>query len=527
MHQPQPTTNFKKVEKIEEKKFQRPPVPTFSTVHKHIEDRVYDQHIVPQAPVTHIVKEVEYEDTHHYNKQYEKKTDEQHHEYQRIIFPTWVQKQSDRLIYEEYYRQCVTPQEYGRNLTRSEEERFYEYYDRQGGTTLNEIKEDLKQQIIYPSYLVSTEEKKIFEEFYLSRVGVVGHARNLTTYELEEFEDYYREQLAKEIQEKEQVYKAKHYNLHYPNWVVTETDKKIFEEYYFSHVAESEYGRELTKDERVEFEVYYSENGGATGHVVESYDHAGYRIVYPDWVVTTEDRAIYEEYYKEVVGENYGRELTEHELHEFEEYYRTHGGTTKHDTIEDLSQLSYKINYPSWIVTQVDKVIFEEFYRIHVRIEEYGRELTTEELLQFEEYYKQRGGSSRKVLDETLFMRLSYPSWLHTEYDRSMYREFYLRQVYVEDYGRFLTDEESAQFVEYYDRHTKGQYETLRGQIDYQWVYPSFVVTRTDRRIFNAYYNQCMASKLDLGRQLTESEKIEFQQWFIEKGKRGLTGITG
>lgn len=523
VHQPQPTTNYKKTEKIEESNFQRPRIPDFSTTHKQTEDRVYNQHVVPQAPVTHVIKEVEFEDTHHYNKQYEKKADEEHYEYQRITFPTWVQKQSDRLIYEEYYRQCVTPQEYGRNLTRSEENRFYEYYNRQGGTTLNEIKEDLRQQIIYPSYLVTTEEKKIFEEFYLSRLGFAGQARNLTSYELEEFEDFYREKLAKEIQDKEQVYRAKHYTLGYPSWVVMETDKKIFEEYYFSHVPESEYGRELTKDERVEFEVYYNENGGATDHAVETYDHSGYRIVYPDWVITTEDRAIYEEYYKSVVGENYGRELSDHELFEFEEYYRQHGGTTKHETaVEDLSHLSYKVNYPSWIITQVDKVIFEEFYRIHVRIEDYGRELTMEELMQFEEYYKQRGGNSKKVLEETLFMRLSYPSWLRNEYDRSMYREFYLRLVYVEDYGRYLTEEESVQFVEYYDRHTKGQYETLRGEIDYQWVYPSFVNTRSDRRIFNEYYNQCMESKLDLGRELIESEKIEFQQWFIEKGKTRL-----
>lgn len=377
----------------------------------------------------------------------------------------------------------------------------------------------MKQQIVYPSYLTTTEEKKIFEEFYLSTVGFVNEARNLTSYELEEFEEYYRQQMGKKIQEQEDIYKAQHYNLQYPSWMITETDKKIYEEYYFTHVPESEYGRELTKDERVEFEVFYTENGGMTDHVVETYDHTAYRIVYPDWVVTTEDRAIYEEYYRMIVGENYGRELTEQELFEFEEYYRTHGGTTKHEKTEDVTQLSYKIHYPSWIVTQVDKLIFEEFYRIHVTVEEYGRELTTEELLQFEEYYKQRGGSSRKVLEETLFMRLSYPAWCQTEYDRSMFREFYLRQVFVEDYGRLLTEEEETQFVEYYDRHTKGQYETLRGKIDYQWVYPSFVVTRTDRRIFNEYYNQCMESKLDLGRELTESEKIEFQQWFIGQGK--------
>ncbi|XP_063702993.1 uncharacterized protein LOC134832774 isoform X2 [Culicoides brevitarsis] len=510
---PQPVTNYKKTEKIEENKFHRPIVPSYHTVRNKEEDHVYNR------PVTHVIKEVEYEDTHHYNKQYEKKNEEEHREFQRIVFPTWVQKQSDRLIYEEYYRQTVTPRDYGRNLTRSEENRFYDYYTKQGGTTLDELKETLEEHYVYPSYILSTDEKKIFEEFYLTHVGMTVPTRNLTTYELEEFEDFYREKLAANIQEKETVYKAKTYNLHYPSWVVMESDKKIFEEYYFSHVPENEYGRELTKDEKVEFEIFYSENGGQTDHKVETFNNSGYRITYPDWVITTEDRAIYEEYYRMVAGENYGRELTEEEMVEFEEFYKTHGGTTKHEAVvEDLSHLSYKVNYPSWIVTQVDKVIFEEFYRLHVKAEEYGRELTFEELLDFEEYYKNRGGNTRKVLEETLFMRLSYPSWLRTEYDRSMFREFYLHQVFVEDYGRLLTEEEESQFVEYYDRHTKGQYETLRGQTDYQWVYPSFVVTRSDRRIFNEYYNQCMASKLDLGRELTESEKIDFQQFFIERG---------
>uniref|UniRef100_A0A336ME87 CSON014732 protein n=1 Tax=Culicoides sonorensis TaxID=179676 RepID=A0A336ME87_CULSO len=515
VHQAHPITNFKKIENIEVGKFEQP---SFSTIQKNTENKSYNHHYTPQTPATHVIKEVEYEDTHHYNKQYEKKINEKHDERQLIIYPKWVQKQSDRLIFEEYYRQCVIPQEYGRNLTRSEEERFYEYYNRQGGTTLNEIRENFKRKIIYPSYLVTTEEKNIFDEFYITRVGIGSPARNLTSYELEEFEDYYRRQLANKIQEQEKVYKANNYNLKYPDWVITETDKKIFEEYYFSHVLESEYGRDLTKDERVEFEVYYTEHGGTTDHNVETYSHSGYRIIYPDWVVTTEDRAIYEEYYRTVVGENYGRELSQEEILNFERYYEEHGGTTKHENVIEEDKLSFNIVYPSWIVTQVDKIIFEEFYRLRVDVREYGRELSNEEMLMFEEYYKQRGGTSRRVLEETLFMRLVYPSWLRTEYDRIMYREFYLRLVDIEDYGRILTDEESIQFTEYYDRHTKGQYETLRGQIDYQWVYPSFVVSKSDRRIFNSYYNQCMKNKLELGRQLTENEKIEFQQWFIEKG---------
>lgn len=99
-----------------------------------------------------------------------------------------------------------------------------------------------------------------------------------------------------------------------------------------------------------------------------------------------------------------------------------------------------------------------------------------------------------------------------------MFREFYLRRVDQNEYGRELTTEELQQFREYYVRHRYENYQKINEKIDYQFVYPSWLTSKADRRIFNEYYLDTVGQD-EWGRELTDSEKIEFQQFYIERGK--------
>jgi len=92
-----------------------------------------------------------------------------------------------------------------------------------------------------------------------------------------------------------------------------------------------------------------------------------------------------------------------------------------------------------------------------------------------------------------------------------------MRRVEPLDYGRELFTFELEQFREYYIRHRYGRYQMINNHINYQWVYPSWVVTRADRRAFDTYYKQ-RCGREQWGRELSETEKIEFQQYFVEKG---------
>lgn len=326
---------------------------------------------------------------------HEYETEDRRGEY-KYEYPKWVRTEADKRIFEQFCMNYLVPRNRPRVLNREEEERFEEFYQQQGGTSKIEERreENTDFQVSYPSWVVSSEQKTIFDEYYKARVGQ-NYGRQLTQSELNEFSNYYNRRLEADRFENEDIYKSVRYQLTYPRWVVSSEDKKIFEEYYFSTVEESEYGRDLTRDERVEFEEFYKGHGGTTEHEVETAQ--SFRITYPTWIKTVEDRAIYDEYYLSVVGyEEYGRELTSSEAAGFESFYRSHGGTTVHQVEETeeteeefITDLRSRITYPSFIVTEVDKVIYEDFYRINVDRREWGRQLTVTELEQFYEYYQQ------------------------------------------------------------------------------------------------------------------------------------------